>query len=74
MPESVSQQLARLRKERAEREAAEAAEKAAKEAQNRTKESPKKEKGFFDSFFNRGDAIDEAVEGKRDNQSTDSSN
>lgn len=69
MPETVSEQLARIRAERAAREAAEAAAAAAKEAQNRDASSPKKEKGFFDSFFNRGDAIDEAVEGTSDTQS-----
>lgn len=41
------------------------------------KEAPpakKEEKGFFDSFFNRGEAIDEAVEGRRQNQHTDKAN
>jgi hypothetical protein len=40
------------------------------------KPAPVKEKGFFDSFFNRGDTIDDAVDTdrQRKNQSTDSSN
>lgn len=65
------------RKAREKREAAEraAAEKAAADSAAKSTDDKEEEKGFFDSFFNRGDAIDDAVEGrKREGQSTDSNN
>ncbi len=49
--------------------AAEAA--AAKKAAEPVEEE--KESGFFSAFFGRGEAIDDAVEGRRTRQSTDSS-
>ena len=59
-----ARRLAREKREKRERE----------EAAPPPKKEEKEEKGFFDSFLNRGDAIDDAVEGRRKNQSTDSNN
>lgn len=58
------------------RKAKEAADKAAKQKPKPTPKKPEPEKGFFDSFFNRGDTIDDAVDNdrKRKNQSTDGNN
>jgi len=35
---------------------------------------PKSEGGFFSSFFGRAEAIDSVVEGRKENQTTDSDN
>lgn len=66
--ETSIQRARRLAREKREREAVEKA--IPKEAVP----TPEKEKGFFDSFFDRDKTIDEAVEGRRKNQSTDSNN
>lgn len=73
MAETSIQRARRLARER--REAQEAAELAeALAAEEATEEPEEEEEGFFSSFFNREDTIDDAVENAQRRQNTDEAN
>jgi membrane protein involved in colicin uptake len=80
VPETVTQQMDRIRARRAAEEAAAKAKAEAEaNAEAEAARLAEEESGFFDNFlggfFGRGEALEEGIEGPADpdNQSTDSS-